>query len=221
MRGVARRVALCMSLFFATARAQAETASELDDSQTWRPGERVTATVKGEPHFSDRMSSGDGVYGRFDGDLWLTLGAGVEWSHGVRPAIEARALYYHTLGLVVRYADAFDRDAFVRRDGSVGIEIRPLFLPRWSRDKEFQVAFTDLTLDSLTLGVAGYLAVPQNRDNLLGVELFAGFGVPLLGRASGPWLEARGFWRPAFDDATMGVLGTLSFYLPVVTPVVK
>ena len=223
-----RLAVLRFALFFAAlaanmpARAEvAETELGSDDPDGWRPGERVTARLKGEPRFSDKLRSGDGVYGRFDGDLFLSLGAGIEWNHDVRPAVEGRALYYHSVGIVLRYADAFDRDAFVRRDGSIGLEVRPLFLPRWALDKEFQSAFFDLALDSLSIGVAGYLAAPRAGDEKLGVELFAGLGLPLLARASGPWLEARGFWRPGYEAASTGLLVTLSYYVPIVTPLVK
>ncbi|MFZ5889718.1 MAG: hypothetical protein ACOY0T_01505 [Myxococcota bacterium] len=191
------------------------------ESESWEPGEEVAATVKGEARPSDRLRSGDGVYGRFDGDLWLSLAAGVEWSHGVRPALTGRALYYQSAGLVLGYADAFDKDAFVRRDGFVGVELRPLFLPRWALDAQFQNAFLDLTLDSLSFGAGAYLAQTREQSSKAGVELFLGLGLPLLARAGGPWLDVRGFLRPGLDEATRGVSFSLSWYAPVLTPVVK
>ena len=209
-------VGLCVLLASSVARAEAEA-----ESDGWQPGERVTSRVKGEARFSDRMQSGDGVYGRFDGDLFLSLGAGIEWSHGVRPAIEARALYYYSVGLVAGYSDALDRDAFVRRTGWVGLDLRPLFLPRWSMDKEFQVSFWDLTLDSVSLGAAAFLAEPRRGDTKISVQFSAGFGIPLFARASGLWLEGRGFVRPSFEPATTGLSLTLAYYAPVLTPFVK
>lgn len=209
-------VGLAVLLASSVARAEVDT-----ESDGWKPGERVTSRVKGEPHFEDRVRSGDGVYGRFEGDVFLSLGAGLEWSLGVRPAIEARALYYYSVGLVVGYSDAFDRDAAVRRTGWVGLDLRPLFLPRWSRDKEFQLSFWDLTLDSVSLGAAAFLAEPRRGDTTVSVEFSGGFGIPLFARASGLWLEGRGFVRPSFEPATTGLLVTLAYYAPVVTPFVK
>ena len=37
--------------------------------------------------------------------------------------------------------------------GTVGIDLRPLFLMRWSKDNEQGPAWLDLTIDSLTLSV--------------------------------------------------------------------
>ncbi|HET9930306.1 MAG TPA: hypothetical protein VFQ35_06455 [Polyangiaceae bacterium] len=207
-----------LALLLTSSVAHAEVEAESDG---WDPGERVASRVKGEPRFSDRMRSGDGVYDRFDGDLFLSLGAGVEWSHGVRPAIEARALYYYSVGLVIGYSDAFDRDAFVRRTGWAGLDLRPLFLPRWALDKEFQLSFWDLTLDSVSLGAAAFLAEPRRGDTKFSVEFSAGFGLPLFARARGLWLEGRGFWRPSYEDASTGLLVSLAYYAPVLTPFVK
>jgi hypothetical protein len=191
------------------------------ESESWHPGDRVTSRVKGEVRPHDEPSTGDGVYGRFDGDLWLTLGAGAELSHGVRPAVQARALYYHTAGLSLGYADAFDGSAFVRRDGWLNVELRPLFLVRWALDLEFQKPLLDLTLDSLALGAGMFVAERGGGGTTTGVELSAGFGVPLFAKAQGLWLEARGFLRPTLSDASRGVLLSLSYYAPLVTPLVK
>jgi hypothetical protein len=53
------------------------------------------------------------------------------------------------------------------------------------------------------------------------VELALGLGVPLLAKANGPWLEARGFFRPALDEGRGGVLLALSLYESVVSPVIR
>lgn len=210
--------AVAFATLLASPLASAQAAAESD---AWRPGEHVTAPIKGEARFSDRMRSGDGVYGRFDGDLFLSVGAGLEASHGVRPAIEVRALYYYSVGLVAGYADGFQEDAFLRRTAWLGLDLRPLFLPRWSLDKEFQLSFLDLTLDSISLGASAFLADPRHGDAKVSVEFSAGFGVPLFLRAGGLWLEGRGFVRPAYEDARTGMLVTLAYYAPVLTPYVK
>jgi len=212
------RALLCaLAVSTALARhARAETAA-------WDPGDRVVSPVKGEPRpeSASGSSDSDGVYGRFDGDLWLSLGAGAELSHGVRPALQAHALYYYSVGLSFGYANAFDGDAFITSNAWGNIELRPLFLVRWALDLQTQKALLDLTIDSLSLGVGYFVAERGAGGSQGGVELAAGFGVPLFAKASGLWLEARGFLRPALTDASHGGLLSISYYAPVLTPVVK
>jgi hypothetical protein len=193
------------------------------DDVTWKPGERVTSRVRGEIVASDRVHEHDGVYGRFDGDLTLTLGLGVELDGSARGAALGRALYYHSAGIVLGYSDALGADgADLNRIGFVGIELRPLFLPRWALDLEFNTPTLDLALDSLALGVSLFRA---GRDAEAGgaksgLELSLGFGVPLCGRAQGLWLEARGFLRPGLGDEAQGALFGLSYYGTLLTPLV-
>lgn len=189
----------------------------------WTPGEPSTSPIRGEVGNNDEPHGGDGVYGRFDGDLALTLGLGVELDGNTRGALLGRALYYHSAGLVLGYSDAFGADdAQITRLGFAGVEIRPLFLPRWALDLEFNTPTLDLALDSLALGASVYRAYRSEAAGgaRSGIELSLGFGVPLFGRAQGLWLEARGFLRPGLDSATEGVLFGLSYYGAVLTPLV-
>jgi hypothetical protein len=177
--------------------------------------------VRGEVVPRDKFSDHDGVYGRFDGDLTLTLGLGAELEDGARGALIGRALYYHTAGLVLGYADSLGGDLPVRRVGFLGAELRPLFLPRWRYDLEFGSPLLDLSLDSLALGAGVFVARrAEPEETLTGIELSLGLGVPLFARAEGLWLEARGFFRPALEEGG-GLLLALSLYESVVTPLIQ
>lgn len=194
------------------------------ETPDWDPGERVTSPVRGEVEPSDEPAQHDGVYGRFQGDLTLTIGVGAEFDGETRGALLGRALYYHTAGLQLGYADSLGADNVVRRLGFLGVELRPLFLPRWALDLQFDSPLLDLTVDSLALGAGAFVARldGERNETQAGVELSLGFGVPLFAKAEGPWLEARGFLRPAIhDDGAAGVLIALSFYESLVTPLIE
>ena len=149
------------------------------------PASRVHAPLPGS----------DGVYGRFDGSLTLgaSLGAEIEASDP-RGALKLSAHYLWTAGVYARYSDAFgsssERPA---RVASLGVDVRPLFLPRFALDSEHGPAILDLTLDSLALSAGAYFAEPlgQSFGDERGFETGLGFGVPLCGEARGAWLEAR------------------------------
>ncbi|MBI3202165.1 MAG: hypothetical protein HYZ29_11525 [Myxococcales bacterium] len=163
------------------------------DGQPWEPGEATASTVRGEVR-GPRQSSGDGVYGRFDGDLDFGFGLGVATaSKQALGTARASLTYYSTLGLYAGYADAVGQERDVERFVDLGFELRPLFLLRWSRDAEQGPATVDLVIDSLALGAGAFVAEPAAGDfgATRGVELVAGLGLPLAGNAAGPWLEAR------------------------------
>lgn len=167
------------------------------DPTRWEPGEPTTSTVKGEIPESNR-SSGDGVYGRFDGDLDLGAGLGVAtWSKRALGAARLSLHYHSTLGVYAGYADALARQDGIERVADVGLDLRPLFLLRWSRDAEQGPATADLIIDSLSLGAGAFFAQPAGSDfgATRGPALSLGIGAPLAGKAAGPWLEARYLWR--------------------------
>lgn len=189
-------------------------------TERWEPGEATAATVRGEVAGA-RRGSGDGVYGRFEGDLDVGFGLGVTTvSEQALGAMRASLTYYATLGLYAGYADALGRDHDVRRAVEFGVELRPLFLLRWSRDAEQGPATLDLCIDSLSLGAGAFVAQPAGGDfgATRGIELPVGLGLPLAGKAQGPWLEARYVWRwsnPGEGDAAStehAVLAVLSWH---------
>jgi hypothetical protein len=135
----------------------------------------------------------DGVYGRFQGDTDLSLKLGGLLSDAqLAGSIGASAHYYSTIGVTGDYSESFVADALHTRSFSAGIELRPLFLPRWALGKERGPAWLDLMLDSMCLGFGAYFADAGARlEDTRGVWLSLGFGVPLLQRAAGLWLEFR------------------------------
>jgi hypothetical protein len=57
--------------------------------------------------------------------------------------------------------------------------------------------FIDLAIDSFELDAGAFWATPSGGafGDRRGLELGLGFGLPLLGNARGPWIEARGLLR--------------------------
>jgi len=149
------------------------------------PAARVHAPLPGS----------DGVYGRFDGSLTLAASLGGELEAAdARGALKLSAHYLWTAGAYARYSDAFGgAEKRPARVASLGVDVRPLFLPRFALDSERGPAILDLTLDSFSLSAGAYFAEPldQSFGDGRGFELGLGFGVPLCGEARGAWLEAR------------------------------
>jgi hypothetical protein len=148
-------------------------------------------------------SVSDGVYGRFDGDLNISLAAGATVGPG-GPAVAAlgRALFFETAGLYVAYTDALGREgAPLPRSVGLGVTMRPLFIPRWALDLERGPAFLDLTLDAISfdLGVLWWARSDGSLSDRPGMEAALGTEAPLLGKANGPFLGVRGAlrWRGA------------------------
>jgi hypothetical protein len=141
----------------------------------------------------------DGVYGRFDGDLDLSLAGGATFGpSGPDAAVMARAIFFHTAGMYVAYTDALGRsDVALPRSLGVGVTLRPFFIPRWAFDLERGPAILDLTIDAIAFDLG--VVWPASRDGAFderpGMEAALGTEVPLFGTASGPFLGARGALR--------------------------
>jgi hypothetical protein len=141
----------------------------------------------------------DGVYGRFDGDLDLSLAAGSTISReGLAGALFARALFLETAGAYVSYADRFTNSGDgPRRSLGAGVALRPLFVPRWGLDLEHGPPTLDLLIDSTTLEL-GALWVADGSPGFSRppcLELALGMEVPLWARIEGLWLGFRGALR--------------------------
>jgi hypothetical protein len=165
------------------------------------------------PRVHAPLPGSDGVYGRFDGSLALALSAGAELEAGEpRAAFKLSTHYLWTAGVYARYSDAFDgADERPARVASFGVDLRPLFLPRFARDWEHGPALVDLALDSVSLNAGAYFAEPRRGTfgDERGFETGAGLGLPLRALAAGPWLEARAERRFA-DRGENAWLFTLS-----------
>ena len=141
----------------------------------------------------------DGVYGRFDGDLDLSLAGGATFGpNGADAAVLARSIFFQTAGIYGVYTDALGRSgAPLPRSLGVGVTLRPLFLPRWAFDLQHGPAILDLTLDSIAFDLG--LIWPADRSGSFGerpgMEAALGIDVPLLGKASGPFIGTRGALR--------------------------
>lgn len=187
-------------------------------AQGWDPGEPTASRVRGQIS-EPRDGRGDGVHGRFAGDFDLGFGLGLGTTQD--DALGAARLslhYYSTLGVYAVYADGLGQEGEIRRFGSIGAELRPLFLPRWSQDLEQGPATLDLAIDSLSLGMGAFFAQPRGRDfgSERGLELSLGAGLPFFQNASGPWLEARYVYRwldpGGADERDHAVLVVLSWH---------
>jgi hypothetical protein len=193
-RAMSAGVALGAALSLASATARAET----DDARSG-------------PYTAPAGS--DGVYGRFDANLTLDVAAGAELEAGEpRAALKLSADYLSTAGVYGRYSDAFGTaEARPSRVASCGVQLQPLFLPRFAVDLERGPALLDLALDSLSLSAGAYFAQPDGRGfgDERGFETGLGFGLPLAARAQGLWLEARAERRFA-DRGDNAWLFTLS-----------
>lgn len=208
-----RRIALAVALTTAPAPLAAQTAR-------WEPGEPTTSRVRGEVSESRRSSSGDGVYGRFEGDFDLGVGLGLATLGDTGLGAARTTLhYFSTAGIAATYADALGQDREFSRFASFGVSLKPLFLARWSEDYQQGPATLDLLIDSAAIGIGAFFAEPSGDDfgSTRGFELSLGLGLPFTGRASGPWLEVAYLWRwanpgSASEGTDHGLLAVLSWH---------
>lgn len=154
---------------------------------------------------------GDGVYGRLDGPFALALGASLEAapaSGALRPGAVGTLRFFQTAGLGLGYSQAVMTEDPLERSLGVSLLLEPLFLLRWSRDGQWGHAFWDLLVDSVSL--SGGLLLAEPRDGTLGdAAAFRGglgLGVPLLARASGPWLRVGGLLDVGLEPEVVGTL---------------
>jgi hypothetical protein len=172
----------------------------------------LTVAAQESPSRHAPLHGQDGVYGRLDGTLDLGVAAGLELEAGEpRASLRATGHVWWTAGAYLRYADSFGAaEKRARRVLGAGVDVRPLFFPRFGLDYERGPALLDLSLDSLSLSAGAYFAEPHVGElgDERGFELGLGLGLPLLARATGPWLEARAERRFAdgADDAWLVTL---------------
>jgi hypothetical protein len=183
-----------------------------EDRPTWSPGERTTSALPGEMHGDEGPVTADGAYGRFGGRFDLAAAAGAEIREGgLAGAVYGSVHYFSMAGVYAEYSDAFDADRRTARHVSFGVDLRPAFVPRWSKDMESGPGFLDLAIDSISLGLGAYFREPrgQSLGDARGLELSLGFGIPLAGKQPGPWLRGRGVLRwdePTGHAATAGLV---------------
>lgn len=224
MKPVLRRAGLAL-VALAAALWSKPGACENAPAPRWDPGRRVTSRLRDEIQAPDEHPATDGTYGRFKGDLDLGLGLGAELSDApARGAARVSLHYFYTAGLYFTYRDRLGDGGELRRVLSVGIDMRPLFVPRWAKNMQQGPSVLDLTLDSLSLGLGAFWDQPQRGEfgEQRGFETSLGFGVPLLGQAPGPWLESRA--QLAFlgtDSARAQFLLLLGFHTFFASPLTR
>jgi hypothetical protein len=167
----------------------------------WDPGRSTTSLLAKEPRPDEDPSTHDGAYGRFDGLFDVGLAVGAEVGDGTAGSVRASIHYYSMAGIYGSYSDAFGGTVHgATRLAAVGVDLRPAFIPRWSKDMEGSSPFLDLAIDSISLGLGAYWKAPKNAafGDTRGLEFSFGFGLPLAAWAEGPWLGALTFLR--WDD---------------------
>jgi hypothetical protein len=222
-RDAALVLAFATGMMLASGPAAAEDSAP---SPRWEPGNRTTSSLAGEVSRTESAGTADGVYGRFDGDLALAFGVGTELEATAgRTLLSASAHYYWMAGVYGAYRDALgiapDRLS-ARRIGSFGVDLRPLFIPRWSCDWQSGPATLDLFLDSISLSAGAFFAsVPdRERASRRGFEIGLGAGLPLSAHAAGPWLATRYSLRfPEAGPATGSAWLLLSWHFFSNTPI--
>ena len=165
-----------------------------------------TARADGRADLPARLAGPDTAYGRVDGDLGIVVGAGVTFNaRQPRGSAEIRLRYVDTVGLFGTYEDGFGvRSADPLRVLATGLEIRPLFLGRWVTGRELGLRWPDLVIDSLGLEVGAFFEQPlgQSFGSRPGLQAGLGLEIPLIGRASGPWIDVHGGAR--WSDGVLG-----------------
>jgi hypothetical protein len=152
-----------------------------------------------------RQADGDTADGRIDGDVGIVVGVGATFnSQATRGAAELRVRYLDTAGVFFTYEDALGfTSADPSRVVATGLEVKPLFLGRWVTGNELGLRWTDLLIDSFGLELGAFLEQPPRASfgSRSGLQMGIGLEVPLLARASGPWVDIHGGAR--WSDAVL------------------
>ena len=149
----------------------------------------------------------DPSHGRLEGDLAVVAGAGVAAvSGGARAAAEVRLRYLETAGVFATYEDGPLTGSGPEpiRVLATGLELRPLFLFRWLKGLETSRARIDLAVDSMGLELGAVFLQPSGGAfaSIPGLEVGLGVELPILSRASGPWIGFHGGLR--WSDQALG-----------------
>lgn len=185
-------------------------ASEAGRAESAEPLERGSRVV--DPGAG--KGPGDGVYGRFNGDVSVRGGAGVEIDSGSnsgRLLLTSDLMVYQLLGLGLNYRESLSNDDPYARILSAGLNLSPLFLFRFNQSSEWGYAYPDLIFDSLGLFLGPHFSQSRGGtfSDTIGLEAAGILGVPLLGQANGPWLRGRAGVLTRRSD----VSGTFFIYL--------
>ena len=175
---------------------------------------------------------GDGLYGRFDGDVWLgaALGGGAALvdaraGQGTRgtATFELRARFLDSVG-PFSYVQVHDFAGETRAwQFGGGVEIRPLFLARFLTARSLGSAWLDVLIDSLGLevGVAALGVEARPRAALVvggGLEVPLVLGAPRVSLRLGVrWVHADADGAARAVGNEVSLLGALVIAAPVTT----
>ncbi len=141
----------------------------------------------------------DGAWGRFDGDTAVQGDVGVGVDDGAVSTSSGIAVrYLQTAGAYTMWMVPLE-EADHRLSVSMGVEIRPLFLPRLLKHMQGSDAWLNLWVDSFALRMGAVTADRGSFARAPGFEAGLGFGFPVLSTALGPWVSASGTWRWPHD----------------------
>ncbi len=131
---------------------------------------------------------------------------------GPRAEGELRLRYLESAGIFASYEDGASLGSAAEpgRVLAVGAEVRPLFFFRWLRGSETHRARTDLVVDSFGLELGAVWSQPAGQAfaSQAGVQAGLGLELPLLLRATGPWLGLHGGVRWSDHALGAGVVET-------------
>lgn len=147
----------------------------------------------------------DGAWGRLKGDLAIQgdLGMVYDGSHpGVMGAVAIR--YLQSAGAYATWMMPVSKDADFERIGSVGVELRPLFLPRLLKDWQGTSPRLNLWIDSFSIRMGTAFAHQGPYAQGPGFETGVGMGIPILPQAQGPWIGVSALWRWSQDAMHTG-----------------
>ncbi len=142
-------------------------------------------------------SHADGAYGRIQGDMALQLEAGSGLDDKDPPFVgHVSARYLQTVGIYTTWIVHPRHAANHPTTASLGVELRPLFLPRFLENNQAGPRIFDMFIDSLSLRLG---AVSARRGPFAspspGFETGLALGIPFTSSAEGPWLNTSGAIR--------------------------
>ncbi|MBK8170913.1 MAG: hypothetical protein IPK60_11300 [Sandaracinaceae bacterium] len=135
----------------------------------------ATLFVASKAHAQD----GDGLYDRFDNDVWFSLTAAASSApsndfNTTTFAPELRARYLDSAGVFLAMNFGSDTPRVLG-----GIDLRPIFLGRFLKNLSLHRAFWDLLIDSIGLDV-GISTITINNQTRAALVVGTGLDIPVL-----------------------------------------
>lgn len=150
--------------------------------------------VRGVPPIDE--ARGDGIYGRFSGDFAWSGELGAEYDghrESLLPGASAAIRFYQAVGVSAGFWQSVDATNALERRLTLHVLVEPFFILRFRDFGESGEAYADMLLDSIGVRVGPSFLQPRGGRLADAMALSAGIGagLPLLGRADGPWLRGH------------------------------